>query len=44
MYKIYAKAVLAGTRDINNLQGAMREKVEQVLAEMLEENGVTDDE
>lgn len=37
MYEMYAKAVLAGTRDINSLKGVMRKKVEEALAKLKEQ-------
>lgn len=40
MYEMYAKAVLAGTRDINSLKGVMRQKVEEALAKLKAEQEV----
>lgn len=40
MYEMYAKAVLAGTRDIDNLNGLMRKKVEEALEKLKAEQEV----
>lgn len=40
MYEMYAKAVLAGTRDIDNLKGVMRQKMEEELAKLKVEQEV----
>lgn len=37
MYKTYALAILAGERDINNLQGVMRERVQAELDKLATE-------
>ena len=40
MYEMYAKAVLAGTRDIDNLKGLMHRKVEEAMEKLKAEQEV----
>jgi len=40
MYETYAREVLAGNRDINNLKGFMRQKVEEELEKLKEQKEV----